>query len=282
MAEGQDAEGAADLGMAEGGGFGFAEGAEFAGAALDGGAGNFVCERGGFGAGAPGEREDMEIGEGEAFDEGHGGGVVVLGFAGEAGDDVGADGGMGESFVNEFDAAGVVLGAIPAVHGGENAVGGGLQGHVEVLGDAIGGGEEVDQVLRDIERFDGADAETLDGGFAEDAAEEGFEFDARGKIAAVSAEVDAAENDFAEARLREALDFMNDGIGREAAAFAADERDNAIGAAGVAAVLDFESGASVIGFAAEDGGGEEVGAIEDVAGEDTAVMGRGGRGKPRP
>ncbi len=41
-AEGEDAEGAADLGLAEGGGFGFAEGAEFAGAALDDGAGNFV------------------------------------------------------------------------------------------------------------------------------------------------------------------------------------------------------------------------------------------------
>jgi len=41
-AEGEDAEGASDLGMAEGGGFGFAEGAEFAGAALDNCAGNFV------------------------------------------------------------------------------------------------------------------------------------------------------------------------------------------------------------------------------------------------
>ena len=40
--EGEDAENAADLGVAEGGGFGFAEGSEFAGAALDGGAGDFV------------------------------------------------------------------------------------------------------------------------------------------------------------------------------------------------------------------------------------------------
>jgi hypothetical protein len=43
-----------------------------------------------------------------------------------------------------------VLGAIPAVHGGEDAVRGGLQGHVEVLGDEIGGSEEVDEVLRDV------------------------------------------------------------------------------------------------------------------------------------
>src|SRR5260370_5506469 len=45
--EGEDAEGAADLRVAEGGGLGFAEGAEVAGAALDGGAGEFVRKRGG-------------------------------------------------------------------------------------------------------------------------------------------------------------------------------------------------------------------------------------------
>jgi hypothetical protein len=49
--EGEDAEGAAELGLAEGCGFGFTEGAEFAGAALDRGAGDFVRECGGFGAG---------------------------------------------------------------------------------------------------------------------------------------------------------------------------------------------------------------------------------------
>ncbi len=62
-AEREDAEGAADLGLAEGGGFFFAEGAEFAGAALDDGAGDFAGKGGGFGAGALGKREDVEIGE---------------------------------------------------------------------------------------------------------------------------------------------------------------------------------------------------------------------------
>ena len=41
-ADGEDAEGAAELGFAEGGGLGFAEGAQLAGAALDDGAGDFV------------------------------------------------------------------------------------------------------------------------------------------------------------------------------------------------------------------------------------------------
>jgi len=100
------------------GGFGFTESAEFAGAALDGGGGNLVWKRGGFGAGAGGVGENVEVGEGEAVDEGEGGGVVGLGLAGEAGDDVGTDGGVGEAVVDELDAAGIVFGAVPAVHGG--------------------------------------------------------------------------------------------------------------------------------------------------------------------
>ena len=51
--------------------------------------------------------------------------------------------------------------------------------------------------MRYIERLDGADAEALDGGVIEDATEKIEEFDARRKIAAVGAEIDAAENDFA-------------------------------------------------------------------------------------
>src|SRR5258706_15118716 len=110
--------------MAEGGGFFFAEGAEFAGTALDDGAWDFVCEGGGFGAGALGKREDVEIGEGQAFDEGHGCGVVFFGFAEETGDDGGADSGVGEALGGEFDAAGGKVGAGPAGAGGEGGGGG--------------------------------------------------------------------------------------------------------------------------------------------------------------
>ena len=37
-----------------------------------------------------------------------------------------------------------MLGAVPAVHGGQDAVGGGLERHMEVLSHAIGAGKEVD------------------------------------------------------------------------------------------------------------------------------------------
>ena len=88
--QGEDAEGAAELGLAEGSGFGFAEGAEFAGAAFDGGAGNIVRKRGGFRSGALGKRKNVEIGEGQAFDEGPGNGLETRremgGFGSGAGD----------------------------------------------------------------------------------------------------------------------------------------------------------------------------------------------------
>ncbi len=261
---------------------GFADGAEFTGAALDDDARDFVQKIGSFSARAFRERENVEIGEGKALDEGKRSGMIVFGFAGETGNDVGADSSMREAFADQFDAAGIGLGAIPAVHGGEDSVGGGLQRHMEVLGDAIGPSEKIDEVLGNVERLNGADAETLDRCFAEDAAEEIFEFDAGRKVAAVGAEIDAAEDDFAIAGFGEALDFPNNLRWGQAAALAPDEGDDAVGAAGVAAVLDFESRPGVVPFSTEDGCGEEFRAVEDVADKDLAEMGRSGRGKPRP
>jgi hypothetical protein len=159
----------------------------------------------------------VEIGEGTIFDEAESGGVICVGFAGETGDDVGADSGVREAVTDQFNAAGIVFGAVPTMHGGEDAVGGRLQGHVEMRGDAIGGGKEIDEVGANVERFDGADAETLHGSFVEDAAEKVEEFDARRKIAAVCAEIDAAENNFTKAGVGETLNFRNNRVRRETA-----------------------------------------------------------------
>ena len=235
----EDAEGAAELGAAEGGRFAGGEGAEFAGATLDEMAGKMIGERSSAGAGTRRVGKDVEVGERAGFDELQGGGVVGIGFAGKAGDHVGADGGVGQVVVDKFDAASVMFGAIPAMHGGEDAIRGGLQRHVEMGSYAIGGSEEFDEVPGDIERLDGADAEAFDRGFGEDAAEKIEKFDARSEVAPVSAEIDAAENDFAETRVGEALDFGENGVRRKAARFAADKGNNTEGAAGVAAVLNF-------------------------------------------
>src|SRR2546430_13665538 len=120
--EGEDAKAPPDLRLAERDGFAFAESAQFAGAALDDRAGNVVRERSSLGAGALRIRKNVEIGERESFDESTRGGVVVLRFARETGNDVCTDGGVRESFADEFDAACVMLGAIPAVHSGKDAV----------------------------------------------------------------------------------------------------------------------------------------------------------------
>ena len=263
--EGEDAKGTTVLGTAERGGFGFAEGAQFAGTAFDGLRRHLIGKRGGAGAGALRIGKDMKVSEREALDERQRGGVIVFRFARETGDDVGADGGVRKKRVDEFDATGVVFDAVPAVHSPEDAVGAGLKGHVKVLGKAIICSKEFDEVLSDVQRLDGADAEALDRRFVEDAAEKVYEFHAWQKIAAPGAEIDAAENDFAEAGGAEAAEFVEDAVRWKAAGFAADERDDTKRAAGIASVLNFEGWASVIGFAAEDRSDEDFGLGEDVA-----------------
>ena len=263
--EGEDAKGAAVLGTAERGGFGFAEGAQFAGAAFDGLMGHLIGKRGGAGAGALRIGKDMKVSEREALDERQRGGVIFFPFARKTGDDVGADGGVRKKRVDELDAAGIVFDAIPAVHSREDAIGAGLQRHVKVLGKAIICGKKLDEILSDVERLDGADAEALDGRFVEDAAEQFDKLEARREFAAPGAEIDAAQNDFAEAGAAEAAEFVEDALRWKAAGFAADERDDTEGAAGIASVLNFEGWASVIAFPAEDGSDEDFGLGEDVA-----------------
>src|SRR5712691_2809279 len=73
---------------------------------------------------------------------------------------------------------------------------------------------------------------------------------------------------------REVLDFLDDAVRRQAAGFAADEGDDTVGAAKIAAVLDFESWAGVVGFAAKNGSRKEFVAVEDVSSEDLSEMRR--------
>ena len=207
----------------------------------------------------------MEIGECKRIDEAESGFMVGFRFARKTGNDVGSYGGMWKEFANEFYTAGVVLRAIPAVHGGEDIVRAGLERHVEMVGNAIRAGENSDEILRDVERLDGADAEAREWSFVEHVAQEIEEIGARREIAAPSAKIDAAEDDFLEAGIAQAANFGKDSVGQKAAAFAANERDNTEGAAIVAAVLNFEGGARVIPFSAEGGGDEDVAGGEDVS-----------------
>lgn len=235
----KNAEFATDLRAAEGGGFFLCEEAKFAGTALDNTGRKVIGNAGGPGAGARGVGKDVKVSERERFDEMHGGRVIFFRFAGEAGDDIGADGGMGEKLTNQLDTSRIVFGAIPAVHGGEDAVGGGLQRHVEMWREAPVRGEKIHEVGRDVKRFDGTDAETFDSRFAEDRFQEIEKFYFGRKIVAVGAEIDTAEDDFLVAGTGEALNFGDDSIDGEAAGFSAHEGDDAERTTGIAAILDF-------------------------------------------
>ena len=263
--QGEKLQFAVDLGITKGGRFGFGEGTKFTGAGFDGAAGEMIGQGCGFGAWALRIREDVEIGEGTIFDETQGGGVIRFGFAGKTGDDVRADGGVRQAVADEFNAAGIMFGAIPAVHGREDLVGSRLQRHVEMRGEAIGGGEKIDEVGGNVEWFDGTDAETLHGSFVENAAQKIEKFDSGRKIAAVGAEIDATENDFVKAGIGKSLNFRNNGSDGKAAGFSANKRNDTERASRIAAILDLEGWARVIPFSAENGCDEHVGELGNVA-----------------
>src|ERR1700688_3716585 len=97
--------------------------------------------------GAGGEGEDVQISEGQVFDEAAGGFEFGVGLTGESGHDVGADGGDGHGGVNFFDLLAIVPGTIFAVHAAKHGVTAGLQRDVRVLGDARRGGDEGDEIV---------------------------------------------------------------------------------------------------------------------------------------
>src|SRR5216684_5973050 len=196
VAEGQHAHAATGLRGAKGGASCFSEGAQFAGTPPDDGGGDFFGEMRGLSARTLGKRKDVKVGERRLFDERKRGAVVGFGFTGEAGDDIGANGGVGEALANQFNARGVVFGAVPAVHRRQDAVRTGLERNVEVVRDAIGGGKQFDQVARNVHRFNRADAQAQERSFIEDSAEEVSESDAGTEVKAIAAQIDAAENDF--------------------------------------------------------------------------------------
>jgi len=143
-----------------------------------------------------------------------------------------------------------------------------------MVSDAISAGEEGDKVLRDVERLDGADAKPRERRLVKNAAKKIENIRARRKIATPGAEVDAAEDDFLKAGTAETADLGENRIGREAAAFSTDERNDTERATIVATVLNFENGASVIPFPAEKGGDKDIMDFENISHQKCRRRGR--------
>jgi len=201
--------------------------------------------------------------------------VIILSFAGETRDHVGADGGVWQSRGNPLQTPRVMLGAIPAVHRGENPVGRRLQRNVKVLRNARSGSDERDQVFGDVHGLDRAEAHALQRRALEDQAQQRKQIHARNQIAAVTAQMNSAQHDFAIAARDKNIQFVKDARRREAAAIAAHRRYDTKRAAMIAAVLDLERGPRVPRFAAFDGRNEHVGQREGIADENRRAARRG-------
>ena len=105
---------------------GIYHGAKFAGANLEDVPGDVLGEGSRFGAGALGIGKNVKISERTIFDESERGRVIGLGFTWKSGDDIGTNGGVCKAFADKINAARIMFHAVPAMHGGEDAVGGGL------------------------------------------------------------------------------------------------------------------------------------------------------------
>ena len=82
------------------------------------------------------------------------------------------------------------------MHGGEDAIRSGLQGHMKVRRHAIICGKKFYEVSGDVHGLDGTDAQAFEGRFVENSAQQLLERKARVEISSVGSNIYAAENDF--------------------------------------------------------------------------------------
>ena len=217
--------------------------------------GHGVCsvEGPGAGVGARRKRKEMEVTEGQSAKEGKRLVEFAIGFTGEAGHDVGAEGERGAGGAEDgFDLLRVVPGAVAAVHAAEDGVRPGLEREMGVAGDA--GSTELieqgDEIGVPIHGLDGAEAEKRESGFfeylADQARQRGLRLAGlRCEIAPPAAEIDAGEDEFPAPGRNKAARLREDACGGQAARGAAGLGNHAEGTAVATALLDFEIGAGL-------------------------------------
>src|SRR5271156_5753359 len=120
--KGQNAMVPPGLGGAERGRFLDAQGAKISCAGANFGRSHLMRQSSGGGAWTWRKREDVQVSERQALDERGGVREISLSFIGETCYHVGAYGGIRQEFADQLDAPLVVFGAIPAVHGAEDAI----------------------------------------------------------------------------------------------------------------------------------------------------------------
>jgi hypothetical protein len=123
-------------------------------------------------------------------------GVVV--FAGKPDDQIGRQGKAGQAAAGGVDGRAVLTPGVGPPHGGEHAIVGRLQGHVQVARHERVS-ERLEQVGREVRGLDRRQAQAGESGQRDEAAHEGGESDA--VAVAVGADVDARQHDLAAAGL---------------------------------------------------------------------------------
>ena len=167
----------------------------------------------------------------------HGVFEVFVGFAGEADDDVGAEGDVAAGCLGPGNALEIPIPGVLALHGAQDVGRAGLHGEMDVVAERWDGVDDVDDVLGEVAGVRGREAHSAD---AVDLADGSKEFSkaafATGVFEAVY--VLAEELDFGEALLRDHLRFGEHGGGSAGAFLTSRIRHNAVGAEFVAAFDD--------------------------------------------
>src|SRR6202789_2293235 len=117
---------------------------------------------------------------------------------------------------------------------------------MKVPRDALGRNDQSDKILSNVLGLDGAESQLFEGGFIQDTPNHLIQGGSWLKIPAIRTKVDAAQHDFFCAGTDQLANFLHHYIRRQAAATATHKGNYAVRAALVAAVLNFQNGASAI------------------------------------
>ena len=171
---------------------------------------------------------------------------AVVVFAGEPDDQVGRQGEAGQAAAGGVDGCAVLRPGVGPPHGGQHAVVGRLQGHVQVARDERVG-ERLEQVGGEVRGLDRRQPQAGEAGQLEQAEHERGEVGAVGVT--VGADVDARQHDLAAASGERVARLGYGRIGGQAPRCAAGQAHRAVRAAPGAAVLDFERKARAVALA---------------------------------
>ncbi len=181
----------------------------------------------------------MEVGEGQALDQFDGVLKILLRLSRKADDHVRADRSSRHNPAYAFYTLGIMSGAIPAMHGAKDAVGGGLQRHVKMGRQAIRRSHKRYEFFGDVLWLDGTEPKLFERSFFQNAMNDIGKAGARREIPAVRAKINPAENDLSRACADKLLHLCDYNGGWQAAAASADKRNHTVRAAVVAAILNF-------------------------------------------